>query len=355
MGMENDVMVEFLRDDRRFADLFNGGIFAGEQVVKAMDLEDGSESYTERRSENEKTEFASKKKASSKKAADTAPRSRDVKKRLKSGAQLRILAIEEQSKVDYTMPLRCMNYDSLEYGRQVRNIRSEHVASGRSADKNEFLCDFWKNDRLAPVYTICLYHGAEPWDGPRSLKEMMSFGSDEEREIWEREFSDYRMRLICVNELEDLTGFNTGLKELFAIMPYRKDKHGMRKFLEEHKEYQHLDEETAWTISGMMGVHAFMKKKEKYSHEGGYDMCQAIREMCEDERKDGISQGINQGISQGVARAVLGLLGARWEVSEELKEHIMAESDIEVLSGWNILAAKVESIEEFERQIINRK
>lgn len=26
--------------------------------------------------------------------------------------------------------------------------------------------------------TVCLYHGKKAWDGPRSLKDMMDFGSD---------------------------------------------------------------------------------------------------------------------------------------------------------------------------------
>ena len=46
MGKENDAMLEFLRDDRRFADLFNGGLFAGENVVEAAKLQEAGETYT---------------------------------------------------------------------------------------------------------------------------------------------------------------------------------------------------------------------------------------------------------------------------------------------------------------------
>lgn len=293
-------MVEFLRDDQRFADLFNGGLFAGERVVKAADLDEAGENYTEFRGDGKKN----KRKKKQKDTLSTATRSRDVKKRLKSGTELRILAIEEQSKIDYIMPWRCMNYDALEYGRQVRKRQSQNKAIGNYASENERLCRFRKNDRLAPVYTICLYHGAEPWDGPRTLKEMMNFGSDDERILWEKRFSDYQMQLICVNELEDLNYFSTSLKELFAILPYRKDKKGMEEFLSKHEEYQHLDEETARTISGMIGVKKFMTNKEKYECEGEYDMCQAIREMMQDSELTGIQKGISQGISQGLDRGV---------------------------------------------------
>ena len=47
MGKENDLMLEYLRDNHRFADLFNGGLFFGKCVVEASQLEEASENYTE--------------------------------------------------------------------------------------------------------------------------------------------------------------------------------------------------------------------------------------------------------------------------------------------------------------------
>ncbi len=126
----------------------------------------------------------------------------------------------------------------------------------------------------------------------------MSFGTDEERTFWEREFADYGMRLICVIELKDVSKFTTELKELFALMAYRKDKQGMNRFLEEHEEYQHIDEETARGIGTVMGVNAFMENDERFKEGKGYNMCQAIREMWMDGWNDGLSEGIGQGIDQ---------------------------------------------------------
>lgn len=91
----------------------------------------------------------------------------------------------------------------------------------------------------------------------------------------------------CVNELKDVAKFTSELKELFAIMAYRKDKRGMHQFLEEHKEYTQLDEETARTIGTVMGVNIFMENNERFKTKGGYDMCTAIREMWTDGWNDG--------------------------------------------------------------------
>lgn len=245
------------------------GLFAGEQVVSSSDLMEASENYTEFRKDTNQSSSTS--------------RTRDVKKILSSGTELRVLAIEDQSYMDPTMPWRCMNYDTLEYGRQVQEIQAQNKKLRHFESSGEKLSRFQKTDRLAPVYTVCLYHGTDPWDGPRSLKEMMQFGNDPEATFWKNQFMDYGMRLICVNELEDASAFTTQLKELFAIMAYRKDKQEMRKFLETHKEYQHLDEETARVIGTVMGVHTFMNNQDKYEKEGEYNMCQAIREMVEEE------------------------------------------------------------------------
>lgn len=330
MGRENDLMLDYLRDNRRFADLFNGGLFAGAQVVNACDLEEAGENYTDYRQDADESsagyphDIREDAPRANPPLADTpdtvgvktakthrkakedfvTARSRDIKKRLKSGTELRILAVEDQSYVDYTMPWRCLNYDSLEYGRQVKEIQKKNESEQKYADSSEKLCRFTREDKLMPVYTLCLYHGTEHWDGPKSLRDMIALDCNKESPLWEKYFSDYQMNLICVNELKNFSEFSTGLRELFRLMTYRKDKQGMRDFLANHEEYQHLDEETARVISGMMGVETFMDDKERYEKGGQYNMCQAIREMWEDGWNDGLSQGISQGINQGIEQGI---------------------------------------------------
>ncbi len=216
----------------------------------------------------------------------------------------------EQSKANYLMPWRLMEYDCREYGRQVRERQRKNreeekgkqgVCAGEGKSKNkstyqnagEWLGEFKKSDRIAPVYTICLYHGTESWDGPRSLKDMMDFGETaiEEQKIWEKYFADYPMRLVCVNEPMDCSGMRTSLRELFCLLPYRKDKKMLDKLLRENPIYRHMDVETARTASILMGVEKFMEQEEKYKKGEEYDMCQALREMMEDSREEGIEKG----------------------------------------------------------------
>ena len=163
MGLENEAVLSYLEDNGRFADLFNQLYFKGKQVVEAGDLLDASEVYHGKPGEK------------------SGQRTRDIKKRLKSGKELKILALESQNEVNYIMPWRVMDYDCREYGKQIREaqrINNERAKAGESIYESagERLSKVRKAERFAPVYTLCLYHGMDPWDGPRSLKDMMEFG-----------------------------------------------------------------------------------------------------------------------------------------------------------------------------------
>ena len=65
--------------------------------------------------------------------------------------------------------------------------------------------------------------------------------------------------------------------------------------------------------------------------------------------------GIEKGIEQGKAASILELLEETGKVSEQLRQKILDQHDSEILSKWLKLAAKAETIEEFERRIASDK
>ncbi len=269
MGKESDAMMEYLKDNERFADLFNGSYFLGNPVIKAEELQEGSEVYREAAGGKSTT------------------RTRDVKKYLKSGGSLKVLAIENQNLTDYTMPWRHMNYDVLEYGRQIKEIKKKNKDNKKLHIPAERLSGLTEKDRLVPTFTLCLYHGEDKWHGPRSLKDMIDFGED--GELWKQLFSDYQMKLICLNEMDDFSQFHSSLKQLFQLLAFRRDKKKLKQLLEEDASYQDMDEETADVVSTLMGVEKEMAKKD--NGEEGYNMCTAIKEMLEDSRLEGRQEG----------------------------------------------------------------
>lgn len=302
MGKIDVAIYEYISDKTRIADLFNGVYFDGMQAIRAEDIEDYEEKYP-----------LKKKASGGKKGRRGNARYRDIVKKWKIGGTLRVLAIENQNFVDYTMPFRCMEYDTLEYRRQIDDKRKENYSVAKWNNRAEFLCGVHREDRFSPVYTICLYHGKEVWDGPRTLKDMMDFGRDENH--MSRFFSDYPMKLFCVNEENNFECFQTELREFFQILSCREDTGKLEK-LSKMERYQNISRETAEMIAIVLGWSETEKSNMEYKEEGkGVNMCKAMEELLKREREIGEKTGIEQGIELTMCDMALKMwkAGINWE------------------------------------------
>ena len=319
MGRESDAIQGYLNKKEYFADFFNGCYFHGERVVQPDALEEASEVYNQKHQENSYQGFVRIKRGKDEKK-NTATRMRDLKKRLRSGESLRILAIEHQSKINYIMPWRHMYYDALEYGKQVEELSSKNKSEKCLKTDEEFLSGLKESDRLAPVFTACLYLGTEPWTGPRNLKEMMDFGRDET--WWKELFVDYQLNLICVNEMTDFSAFHSQLKLLLMLLAYREDKEKMQNEIENNPEFAAVDRETAYVAGVLLGNELFM---EEYIEEEGEEinMCGALKAW----REEDLARGRAEGRAEG--RGILNSLNQRLSQDNRIDDLIKASGDIE--------------------------
>ncbi len=279
MGQVNAKWKHYCENKKRFADLFNGTYFQGKEIIYPEDLMEGSEVYCELESygsmsEEEKTKYLE--------------RIRDVKMLNKDGSVFRVLAVENQQSVDYSMPFRCMQYDTLQYQKQLEEITARNEEEKNYTNGAERLCKVKKTDKLWPVYTLCLYLGEEKWDGPHSLKDMMQFG---EKDELQEHFADYPFRLYCLNEEQDYSVFRTELRKVFELLQFRKNKKALLQKLKETKEYQHMDEESLEVLSELLKTPSIWKNRKEYlvknEEKEEYDMCQAIEELIADGRSEG--------------------------------------------------------------------
>lgn len=71
----------------------------------------------------------------------------------------------------------------------------------------------------------------------------------------------------------------------------------------------------------------------------------------EDGFKDGFKDGFEDGIKNGRATAIFDLLEELTPVPDELRKVIFSENDPDILKKWLSLAAKAESVEQFEQAI----
>ena len=144
-----------LSDNERYADLINGAVFGGRQLLQPQDLADRDSHAIMRRGK------ASGGKKSYK------PRYHDLIKKAAFGVNFAVISLEDQDRVHYLMPLRNMAYEAAEYDRQAEIIRRQ-VQKFPDITEEEFLSGFRKDSRLWPCITFVLYFGEE-WDGSRDL------------------------------------------------------------------------------------------------------------------------------------------------------------------------------------------
>ncbi len=334
MGEKNNVWNRYFRDKKRFADLFNGVFFQGKALIKANMLEEQSVIYEEALGTSKTGDKQGKR----------LQRIRDVRMSLNTGSVFRLLALENQQLVNYAMPYRCMEYDTMEYSRQLSELQKRNQETNDYATSAERVGRVKKSDRLTPVYTLCLYHGEQSWDGPRSLRDMMDFGKGEDG--MSQFFSDYPMHLFCLNEQDGFEVFHTEIRSVFRILKARKNKRELQREIRENPEYRNLDIDTLEVVSVMLDAPKIWNERAKYLNtemEEEVNMCQALEEWIEEERDlgkaegraEGIVEGKAEGIVEGKAEAIMALvqkgvitpeiaaeeLGASVEeVKEKLKE-----------------------------------
>lgn len=322
VGKYDGLMGRYLSNRERFADLMNGIMFDGKQMIDPKSLEREAGDYFETEGSLEADQSKVERKSQGK-YRRVQRRYRDLKMRSRQNGQFRIFALENQSVVDYTMPLRCMEYDFLDYQEQLNNLKETYKIKKETLRGPEKLCGIKKKDRLLPVYTICLYHGEEEWDGPRSLFDMTCIDGEDKKN-----FSDYQMRLYCVNEQQDFQVFHTELRQFFQALVYRKNKEKLKELIENSVEYQNLSEETFEMIIKFLGMSELWKNRNNFMNHNdakeGYNMCQAIRELRAEERAIGREEGKEIGIEQGIEQMIL----------ENLEEHRTEETIVDKLVRW---------------------
>lgn len=293
MGKSDTSLAIWLSDKERFADLYNGSIFQGKQIVEAKKLElekkDAKELIKDKNGIWQNIE-----------------RNRDIVMKWDDGINLVILACENQEKVHYAMPVRTMLYDGLSYAEQIRHLRK----NTKFQNSDEFLSGMKKEDKLCPIFTLVFYYGEKEWDGSKDLHGLLKESADSEiGQIIRELIPNYHINLLDVNQLEDTSSYKTDLQVVFGMLKCRQDKKEIQKYVQEHADYfQHVDIDTYNVLRILLKAEKQLENiKEKDKEE--INMCQALQGIFDD--------GVEQGIEQGLALAKRILLLWREGRSEE--------------------------------------
>lgn len=209
MGKRDLDLKSYLSDKRRYADIYNGSIFRGGQLLKAEELRKGG-------------------------------------------------------------------------------VRPSEVTAG------EYLYKFRKGERIYPVNTLIVYWGKEPWDGPKSLHDLLDFGNQDTRlqNELKRLVPEYPLHILDLNAVTDYSKFQAELRTVFELYRYRNAKKEFREYIESHEECRHLDEESVRIIGRFTNTEKLLLKASKEREGKGMDVGTAIWDIREEGVQEGISQGI---------------------------------------------------------------
>lgn len=104
---------------------------------------------------------------------------------------------------------------------------------------------------------------------------------------------DYRINLFSPAEIKDeeLDKLQSNLKEVMLFIKYSKDKRKLQELTSQSPGFRSLELKAARVIDSITGINLRFTETE-----GRVNMCQAVQEMCDDARAEGLSQGHTQGL-----------------------------------------------------------
>ena len=274
---QDTILKDFFRDNKRFADLFNGVFFQGREEIQSDKLEEIDTDISHI--------------LPFKQLDMVLKHTRDIAKKFVDGVVLVLLGTEFQSHIDYTMPVRAMGYDYSAYAKYIKQYKKFHQKHKTKLTSHEFLSGMQKTDRLPPVITLVLYTGRDPWDAPLSLHEMLSPIPERMKSF----VADYKINLLQVQNSEQFSFHNKDVYTLFDItrMAFQKQ---YDKIYETYQN-QPISKEVVTAIGSIAHFPQLTELEE--DQKGEITMCnfmEEYREYC-------YSQGKEDGVTEGMLNA----------------------------------------------------
>ena len=197
------------------------------------------------------------------------------------GVTISLLGIENQSKTERVMPIRCFSYDGASYREQL-NVRDDAVRNSKSAPA------------LYPAITIVLYFGDGHWNQPKSLKEILDIP-----EGFAPYVDDYHITVFEIQNLSDETvgAFKSDFRYVAEYFTQqRKLREGTILEISLTPRELYHTKEILELMYVMTGDHRFEDVYNEQVKGGNVNMFT----LFDAAEKKGVQQGIEQGIQQGI-------------------------------------------------------
>jgi len=204
-----------------------------------------------------------------------------------------------------------------------------------------------KKYRLPAIMPIVLHNGERNWTASRSFKKMIDHADM---------FGDYvvnfKYALVSVNHLTvpKISSSNTLIDNVFLADKKRTRQEwtdGLAELVHRVRamDGDDLNEWITWFLNVIKTLNEKERSEiiEELKKGDERIMCSSFERLLNKER--------SEGRAEERAEAVIELLEDIGVLSESLRNHIMEQTDLELLRRWHKAAANAESIEEFEQAI----
>lgn len=226
-----------------------------------------------------------------------------------------ILGVENETTINYAEPVKVMVYDAIQYSKQVEEILAGYKAAKKRGQKGTFLYGLHKGDKIKPVITLVIHFGEKKWDGPLDLYSML----DLQDAALKRFIPNYRLNLISPSRMKqgDFSKFSTNLGGILKYIKYCGDM----KLLEQHAPELPLFEPDEAAL-----INLITKSDLQYEvKEGKVDMCEAIKQMRQNERSIGRNEGLTEGRTEGRTEGLME--GMLLTLAGLVKDNILTPAD----------------------------
>lgn len=271
------VLKDYWKDNERFADLFNSMVFGKTGYIKPEFLTDADtqEAYT----------------LADNKHMATVTRTRDVIKSYSDEADLILMGVENQMNIHYAMPVRSMLYDGLRYMGQCKEKEKLHRKQKDYTGTDEFLSGYKIRDKIKPIFTLVIYYGEEPWNGPSTLHDMMNISDSLKPFI-----NDYRLKLVQAKDFQNISFANADNRILFDMLNMFYGCGGKLDMNKVKEKYPKLEIwwETLAAIGAATGTGELVNEAMK-NRGGRIGMCKALENLMEESKQQGIEKGLSEG------------------------------------------------------------
>lgn len=236
MSRTDEPIKKLFKNKENFADLFNATIFDGRQIIKADKL-------TEINTEDIHIETSDKKESEE---LEIIQRHRDLLMQYEDHILQIVLGCEDQSSIDYAMPIRMMLYDALAYTKQQNNLELKQDKEG-----NFYRGKMTRKQKVLPVLSIVFYYGEQEWNVGKSLHDVTQWSDTMNlKDV----IPDYKMNLIWAYGMKDIDRFTSDLQYILYLLKYKQEEGKLEEYIEQNNEkLQHMNQDTHNAIIALMG------------------------------------------------------------------------------------------------------